>query len=250
MDWGLHAPKVPARGAPPTDGECHVWTVPVAVDDATSTSWHTLLDDGERQRSRAIVVTDARRMFVASRAVTRLVAAHYQDADPATVRIRRVCEHCGDPGHGRPTLVDAGVDYSVSHSGEWLVIAVIGAGRIGVDLEYCRAMEDLDRVAARVLAAGEGEEFRAVPAAERTAWFYRTWTRKEAAVKLTGHGLAAELSGIDVSGPVVSAASPPGMWPEEPICLRDLAAPAGYAAALAHTGRVHTVLTYPLGPRR
>jgi 4'-phosphopantetheinyl transferase len=204
--------------------------------------WWPLLDGAEQLRADAYRVSGARRTFVASRAAQRIVAARYLDRDPASIRIRRTCEHCGDPGHGRPALVDAGtLDYSVSHSGDWLIIAVVGAGRVGADLERCRSIENVDELARGVLTADEAAELRALPPNRRIGWFYSIWTRKEAVVKLTGHGLGTALSGVDVRGPLATIVRRPAGFPPDPVHLRDLRAPPDYVAAIAHTGEIAAI---------
>jgi 4'-phosphopantetheinyl transferase len=216
-------------GSPPAAGECHVWVVPIVHGDR----WSGLLDAAERVRAAEHRVGAPRLTFVASRSVQRLVAAHYLKRDPRAVTIRRGCEHCGDPGHGRPTLTDGGsLDYSVSHSGGWLVMAVVGAGRVGVDLEEVRDLGEVDDLAALTFAAGEYARYRALAGADRSVAFYRGWTRKEAVAKLAGRGLSLELSHIAVDGPAITM---PDWWRGGPVHVRDLPAPSGYAAALAST---------------
>ena len=75
----------------------------------------------------------------------------------------------------------------------------------------------------------------ALPASERATTFFTYWTRKEALLKATGHGLAIELGVVHVTPPGGTAAlvaGPPPLSPER-VRLRDLDAGPGYAACLA-----------------
>lgn len=227
--WGALSQS--RAGRAPTVGECELW--PMRIADAP-VDWG-LLTAGERARAERFQVDDARRVFLASRIAQRLLGAHYLGGHPRDVVIERGCEHC-EGFHGRPKFVRAGVDYSVSHTGEWLVIAVVGTGRIGVDVEYVpRALRDLERIAWTVLTRAEWVAYEALSATDRTRWFYRSWTRKEAAVKLTGHGLIDRLSELNVQGPLLSALAVPQGWPVGSIHLQDVSSPADYLAALAST---------------
>ena len=82
-----------------------------------------------------------------------------------------------------------------------------------------------------------------LPRDDRTGWFYRAWTRKEAAVKLTDHGLRVRLSSVDVTGPPVIATAISPDWPSDPIRLWDLPTPQGYLAALATTVPLRAIRT-------
>jgi phosphopantetheinyl transferase len=141
--------RAPAGGAL-RHGECDVWTFPVpALHGDTS-----LLDAAEQDQLERLRVHRARRRFVVSRVAQRLVLSRYLGRAASEVDIVRTCERCGDPTHGRPHVV-GGPDYSVSHSGSWVVVAVSGAGRVGVDVEKVRAFADLQRFAAKVLSDAE-----------------------------------------------------------------------------------------------
>ena len=110
--------------------------------------------------------------------------------------------------HGKPSVPQ--VEFNLSHSGEWALIAVSDVP-LGVDIEKIRERFDYRALAKRFL----GAEPRTVEA------FFHLWTEREAYVKATGEGISGKL------------ASPP---PENHSVLR-LDAPPGYVAALAVLGR-------------
>ena len=222
--------NLPAPGTLPATGVCHLWSARTAGGAAHQ----ALLDPDEVAAAERFRVDRAKDAFVASRVAQRLVLGRYLGCRPESVKIARDCQHCGGD-HGRPYVSGAPVDFSVSHSAGWLLIAVVAAGLVGVDLEQVPDARAVDDLARRVLAPAEQERFLLVARSERAAWFIWAWTRKEAALKLTGHGIVAPLSGLDVSGPTAVASPPPPGWPTEPIHLRDVPAGAGLRAALATT---------------
>jgi 4'-phosphopantetheinyl transferase len=217
----------------PVSGECHLWLVPVRHRPG----WADLLDQEERERAGRLSGTPAENTFVTSRAAQRLVGARYLGVPPADVRITRECAHCaGSARHGRPRFrgEPAGrLEYSVSHTEDWLIIAVTAGGPVGVDIEELTPVLDPGCLARTILTPGELARFETLPEAERSGWLLSAWTRKEAAMKLTGLGLQAPPSLLDVSGTTVVAALP--RWPAGTIHLSSPNAPEGHVSALATT---------------
>lgn len=220
--------ECPALG-PPAPGEVHTCLVPVR----RRPEWLALLDAEESRRLPRLAAGQARDTFATSRAVQRLVGARYLGLPPAEVRIARDCLHCGG-NHGRPRFPGAAVEFSVSHTSEWLLVAVTGTGPVGVDVESTALDRDVGRMASVALTAAEMERFARLPERMRARWFVRSWTRKEAAMKLVGLGLAAPPGELDVTGRVLSVGEVP-RWPDVRIFLHDLPAPPGHVAALAST---------------
>jgi 4'-phosphopantetheinyl transferase len=223
------AARATALPSSPGPDECHVWTVTGPELDATPEHLLSLLDPGETARAERYRDRSAHRLFVASRAAQRVLAGEYLGREPAEVVIDRHCPHCGDDAHGRPRLagVDGGLDFSVAHTEGMLLIAYVSHGLVGVDVEAADrdvSRGKLDRLIGFALTPAEASLVSAVPEARRAAAFHRLWTRKEAALKLTGHGLTVPLRSIDVSadiGPAGLPGTPDGRL-GRPIRLADL----------------------------
>jgi 4'-phosphopantetheinyl transferase len=220
----------------PAAGSCDLW----AARASEEPGYAELLDAGERERESRFLAEHARVTFVTSRAVQRLVLGPYLGRPAREVVIARDCRHCGGD-HGRPYVAGAGFDFSVSHAGGWVIVAVVGTGKVGVDVEVVTEARANDDLARQVLTNGEQAEFLMVPRNRRAAAFVRMWARKEAAVKLTGHGLAASFRQLEVGGDVAVAYGQPDGWPSEAIYLRDLDVPDDLAGALATTVPVREV---------
>jgi 4'-phosphopantetheinyl transferase len=216
---------------------CHLWSAPTAGAAADQ----ALLTLDERQAAERFRVDAAKDAFVASRVAQRLILGRYLGCPPDAVTIARDCRHCGK-GHGRPYVADAPVDFSVSHAAGWLLVAVVAEGVVGVDLERVSDARAVDELASRVLGPAEQEQFLMVLRDERPAWFTWAWARKEAALKLTGHGIAGPMSGLNVTGPTAEVSTLPPGWPTEPIHLRDVPATPDLRAALATTAPLSAVV--------
>lgn len=96
--------------------------------------------------------------------------------------------------HGKPWL--EGIHFNMSHSADWLVLALCQEGAVGIDLELGRRRRDLQRLASRFFAPEEAQWLAEQPAEQRDHLFYRFWARKEAVLKANGGGLSAGLERV------------------------------------------------------
>ncbi|WP_242613999.1 4'-phosphopantetheinyl transferase family protein [Actinomadura roseirufa] len=214
--------------------ECTVrWAVP-----ADEPEMRDLLDGPERERYARFRRPEDKARFVTGRFLARTALAEATGLAPEAIRFITGCPHCGGP-HGKPRLHGHGVDFSLSHSGDRVVVALAEGVEVGVDVER-ESDRDVRRLAEMVLTEPERETLAALPPDGLRRGFVTYWSRKEALLKATGHGLAAPMTGIRVSGPDEPAEVL--AWEGEaavaPVRLADLRPGPGYAAALAVlTGR-------------
>jgi 4'-phosphopantetheinyl transferase len=125
--------------------------------------------------------------------------------------------------NGKPSIVGGhGVEFNLSHSGEWAMVAVTRGVAVGIDLEQIRENVDiavlLDKLGEKNLPPGSPSDL------------YRIWTRREALAKAAG-GVIWKIPAGDFS-----------------IC--HIEAPAGYVATVALRGyepriRLHNRLVLP-----
>jgi 4'-phosphopantetheinyl transferase len=170
--------------------------------------------------------TEDRERYLVAHLALRRELGTLLDLDPAEVRLTRAdCPVCGGP-HGRPTVPDDLVHFSLSHAGD-LVLLAFAAVPVGADVEELPGAASV-RETMTALHPREQEELSAIAddAEAVRAAFGRCWTRKEAYLKGTGAGLGEDPSATYV-GSLGQPAQVPG-WR-----LADLPAPSGYAAASA-----------------
>jgi 4'-phosphopantetheinyl transferase len=170
-----------------------------------------------------------RDLHLAAWALVRAVLSSALGCPPAAVPVDRRCATCGQPGHGKPRVAGDGPEFSLSHAGDGVLLAVHPTAPVGVDLEV--AGRNVDQIGPMVAGPGELHVFG--PA------LVHRWVRKEAVLKATGDGLAVGMSRFAVSEP----AAPPRLltWPGDPglparMTLHDLSCEPGYLAALAVLG--------------
>lgn len=152
------------------------------------------LPAGDRERAERILVEEGRRRWVAARWALRLTLCRYLDDIAAEELAIEVGEN-GKPRIAGPTSLR----FNLSHSDELALIAVTGAGEVGVDIERIDPDRDFLELARHGLDREGAGIVREAPAAERPGAFYRAWVRREAIGKCTGAGLTGPASGEGVS---------------------------------------------------
>ncbi|WP_344106121.1 4'-phosphopantetheinyl transferase family protein [Nocardiopsis rhodophaea] len=223
-----------------TQATCDVWWADPAQ---AHPGLFDLLDERERARHARFRLAADRDRFVVAHALARLVCAQRADCAPEQVRFTLHCRNCElrreprtDP-HGKPRPAGAalGLEISISHSGDRVVLAVTDGVEVGVDVEAVAEERDIDGLASYTLTAEELALWRGLPAARRTPGFFRYWARKEALLKATGDGLSGGLGTVGVTGPDAGARVVSWDAPDAPadVWLTDLDAGADYRAALA-----------------
>lgn len=97
---------------------------------------------------------------------------------------------------GKPQLPDDSLQFSLSHSGDWVICAA-GSCAVGCDIEKI-APVDL-RVADRFFSPDEAADIAAQPTPEAQAeLFYRYWVLKESFIKATGLGMNLPLNAFRI----------------------------------------------------
>ena len=218
------------------EGACHLWW---ARRSDAHPELAELLDREERRRATAFYHSADRDRFTVGRALTRLALATYLAEPPGGILIDSKCDRCGRP-HGKPRLASGagGIELSISHSGERVVVAVACDSPLGVDVEPVPPYLATEELAAQVLTAEEVAVLSSLEEAERATAFLTYWTRKEAVAKATGQGLALTLRAFSVSPPGAPArvvTREEGLW-QGPMLLHDLDPGPGHVASLAVMG--------------
>jgi len=163
------------------------------TDPRSDRELDAILDATERARAERFAFPQLRRRYRVGRAVLRSLLGAWMDRPPA-----RVAFALGP--QGKPTL-RSGPAFNVSHSGGQLLIGITPSGRLGVDVELLRPIDDLAATARHSFAVDEREGLLALPAAEQARGFLSIWTRKEALIKALGGGLSIPLQAFSVSRP-------------------------------------------------
>jgi 4'-phosphopantetheinyl transferase len=239
------------------DGKCilssdevHVWRATLDVSQSRIDRLYELLSPDERERAgRFRNEVDANRSII-GRGYLRLLLGRTNGLRSAELQFEY--DEFGKPGlvaHQR-----SGLHFSVSHSGDQILLALAKNRAVGVDLERIRTDLDVNGLAERFFSASESKNLACLTGAALYHAFFACWSRKEAYVKAKGQGLSLPLDQFDL-------AFLPG---EEPRLLATRPDPAeanrwklvalnvaqNYAAALIAAGQDWKLRCWTLGKGR
>jgi 4'-phosphopantetheinyl transferase len=180
------------------DRDIHVWW---ARSADLRKKHEVLLDEVERGRHARLQRQGDRTRFALGCALVRLAASGYLGYHPGHVPLTRSCPECGEP-HGKPRIVDgSGLELSVSHSGDRVVVALRRSKAVGVDVEQVTTrLREPEKLASFALSPRELASLLTLPPEQWRIAFLSHWTQKEAVLKATGEGLRVPLKRLEVSG--------------------------------------------------
>lgn len=148
-----------------------------------------------------------RQRFLLARALLRWQLANRLSTSPEKVVLARSPQD-------KPCLVQppaqslpASVTFNLSHSGEWVAVAIAHRALIGVDLEHPHRSRPVAAIAEQFLHPEETRLLMSFPDAVQQSMFYRLWTHKEAYLKARGNGITQELGRVNFAPWLRSAKS-------------------------------------------
>jgi len=187
----------------------------------------------ETQRAARFHFPADRDRFIAAHGCLRAVLARTLHCQPSQLTFSV------NP-YGKPALSDHKLEFNLTHSGDFALIAVTQEHKVGVDVERIRSDMELESIASHYFSQREVSEFLALPSEQRVTGFFACWTRKEAYTKAQGLGLSLPLESFDVSltpnEPAILRATRPDPRDASRWTLFSLEVDPRYAAALAVEG--------------
>jgi 4'-phosphopantetheinyl transferase len=221
-----------------------VWIVDLAADASALLAGHAarpLLTEAELARAARIVDVRLRERWIAAHTALHLVLAN---------RIGRTIRFEAPSAVAKPRVADWEGDFSLTHSGNLVLIAICDRGQLGIDAEVRRPVRI--RAERRSLIETAGAALlpaEPLPKDDPELRFLAAWTRLEATGKLraTGIGALLETLGIIARGPGTDAVAERARG-----LVKDAAQPLGLSGIdVAHFDAVATLATSPpAGPPR
>lgn len=98
--------------------------------------------------------------------------------------------------NGRPCVINADIDFSVSHSGGFVMCGAVKGGRIGCDIQAEKNFPSgkADSLATRFMNEKELELYGA--AEDKSAFLFSAWAKKEAYIKCAGGSVWNDLRAL------------------------------------------------------
>lgn len=168
-----------------------VWSGHLALGAEELLGLAGVMNDSERQKAQTFRLPLMHDRYVAVRGLLRQTLAGYLQVDPASLQFET-----GE--YGKPCLACGSLYFNISHTGDFLLIAVADFPDIGVDIETVKPRGSLDGLARRCFSDCEFDRWQRLPEEQQLQTFYRLWTKKEAFVKAVGRGIALGLEHCEV----------------------------------------------------
>jgi 4'-phosphopantetheinyl transferase len=167
----------------------HIWGIHVPDTLGRLDALQIVLSEKERAKAARFHRVEDRQSSITARGALRILLSGYIGIPAAEIQFSY-------SENGKPHVADSEVEFNISHSSEWVVLAFGRNRQIGVDVEKIKWTMDVAAIAARFFASEE----RALVerSSDKHTTFFQIWARKEAYVKACGSGLFQELGSFAV----------------------------------------------------
>jgi len=203
------------------------------------------LSQRERQRLSMFKREEDRRRYTIARRKIKIFLGQKLNCHPSEIIINQRCPDC-ELYHGRPEI--EGVpewNVSISHSGQWVAVAVCKDHSIGIDVEQVRCFQYQKKMLSYLLHPHESTEYKNLPECQRPMFLLKKWVRKEALLKMHGAGLRLSPSDIcieEMLSPVEVSWWRNSEFDVTSIGLDDVQLDSGYWCSVAVVGKSSTEL--------
>lgn len=165
----------------------HLWRANLCQPSEILQALQQSLAIDEQERVQRFRFEQHRDRAIASRGILRCILAQYLDHKPEQLRFDYTVK-------GKPFLAtscnSSGLEFNVSHSNDLALYAITQYHPIGVDVEACREIEQLNSILERYFSPPEQTDITTAKPDQQSQLFFQYWTAKEAVAKATGEGLS------------------------------------------------------------
>ena len=164
-------------------GALHLWRIDATpAEGADALTARLALD--ERLRATQLRLEEHRRRYLTTQAALRGILASYLQIRPHDIDLSR-----GPQGKPHVLSDTTPLSFNLTTSNDVALLAVTRGQEIGIDCEWVRPRGHMATIAQRMFSDMDRAPLERLAETERLLRFYVLWTRLEAQVKATGHGL-------------------------------------------------------------
>ncbi len=201
----MHAlPKLQTALQPLLSRQVHLWLLDIRqFSNSLAEEALEIMSSDECERAQKFI--RGKDEYIASRWLLRKVLGEYLQQTPESLVFNR-------HEKGKPYLANHALQFNLSHSGHWALLALANEMELGVDIEQIKDSRDLLGIAESYYHLDEFAQLKQQPADEQTPYFYQLWTLKEALLKALGVGISAGLENLNFTlGEKISVSLSPAL---------------------------------------
>ena len=177
------------------DDEVHVWLADLDDPGVHLDRCAQCLSPAERARAAQFKLAVHRQHYLIAHGALRSILGMYLGVAAAVIDFDS--GPAGKPRLAR-NLSSGGLEFNLSHSGGFALIAVARGREVGIDVERIKEDFPFQSVAQRFFTRAEVTALEKLPRPLQRETFYRCWTSKEALLKAQGIGLNAPLEELQI----------------------------------------------------
>ncbi len=182
-----------------------------SVSQKVFNSLFSLLSHSEKMRAKEITHIKRKNEYIAARGLTRITLSwfydtHYSQRSSLKEQKDHVAPNQWDIQEnkfGKPEITNKNIrnlHFNISHSNDYLVIAMSDEGKIGIDIEPI-GKELAHPFPSQLFSDNEQSRLQSLTTKQQTAYFTKLWTAKEAIAKCIGQGTHLDFSKIEIERP-------------------------------------------------
>ena len=157
---------------------------------------YLLMSDSRRSKCDGLKTEDDKKRCITADRLLREVLSEFTGKKPDYFVFK-------ETETGKPYCTNADVYFSISHSGDYVAVAVSASCEVGVDIEKLRHVKAAvmrmfcnERDCEFIRGSSDVNELL-LTEPDVLERFFRVWTFKEAAVKLTGEGITDRIKRVE-----------------------------------------------------
>jgi 4'-phosphopantetheinyl transferase len=173
----------------------HVWRACYYPAIVANKEFVSSLCEEEIETARRFIRQADRNRYIFAHSLLRSILSTYVGCRPGQLVFESI-------EHRKPILRSPkfgnGIQFSLSHSKDMVLLAITRGVAVGVDIEYMRKIPEVHQIVKSNFSAEEQKFLDSLPPSEFEEGFYACWTSKEAYLKGIGKGLSHPLENFSI----------------------------------------------------
>ncbi len=164
------------------NSQVHVWQATLKSLNVLPGDISDFLSPFELERANKLKFPHDQEQFVLRHYLLRIILSKYCECHPNEIRFRY--DSYEKPYIDLPVFNE--INFNMSSSADLIIIGLCRKTDIGIDVEKVHHIQDMEQIVRENFSHKELKYFNSEP--DKTAAFFKIWTRKEAFIKAVGKG--------------------------------------------------------------